>query len=352
MLIAGNVASASRTGFAQLLPLLGLTVVWRPTSSGTRPDLQLRLMVLAIVAYLVLAYAVPVLAGLDPFKTGPLARVQDLAPACTSRLVLWSNVLFLIEQKPWLGWGWRELDFAHFTTLYPGMRFCDILDNAHNLPLHVAVELGVPFALALCAAGLWLVLRARPWAERDARRQMAWAVLGLIGLHSLLEYPLWYGPFQIAVGLCVVLLWKSPVPRLPAPRWIAWAATFLIVICGVVAWDYWRISQLYLPVAERSSAYRDNTLGKLKGSWMFKNQVDFAELTTQPLTTGNAEKTYALALRLLHFSPEPRVIEKLIESAVMLGRDDEATYYLARYRAAFPQAYEQWSANSVRQETP
>ena len=49
-----------------------------------------------------------------------------------------------------------------------------------------------------------------------------------------------------------------------------------------------------------------------------------------------------MALELLHYSPEPRVIEKLIESAVMLGRDDEALQYLARYRAAFPQEHARW----------
>ena len=38
---------------------------------------------------------------------------------------------------------------------------------------------------------------------------MAWAVLAVIGLHSLLEYPLWYGPFQIAFGLCLAWLWLT-----------------------------------------------------------------------------------------------------------------------------------------------
>ena len=51
---------------------------------------------------------------------------------------------------------------------------------------------------------------------------------------------------------------------------------------------------------------------------------------------------HALALELLHYSPEPRVIEKLIESAVMLGRDDEALQYLARFRAAFPKEHASW----------
>ena len=36
-----------------------------------------------------------------------------------------------------------------------------------------------------------------------------WAVLAAIGLHSLVEYPLWYGPFQIAAAISVGLLWAT-----------------------------------------------------------------------------------------------------------------------------------------------
>ena len=282
-------------------------------------------------------------------------------------MCLWRNVLYLIAQKPLWGWGTGELDFAHFMTLYPaalaGPRFCDILDNAHNLPLHLAVELGVPFAAVACAFVLWLVLRTKPWREADPTRQMAWAVLAVIGLHSLLEYPLWYGPFQIAAGLCVWLLWRNPgaarvLPlnfmsfRSVAPVWTAWTASVLIAVCAYAAWDYWRISQLYLLPAQRSSIYRDNTLDKLRGSWLFSNQVQFAELTTTSTTADNSVQVLEQALQLLHFSPEPRVIEKLIESAVLLGRDDEAAYFLVRYRAAFPEAHARWAAESSSHKAP
>jgi len=49
-----------------------------------------------------------------------------------------------------------------------------------------------------------------------------------------------------------------------------------------------------------------------------------------------------MAIELLHYSPEPRVIEKVIESAVMLGRHDAALYCLLRYRAAFPKEHARW----------
>ncbi len=43
---------------------------------------------------------------------------------------------------------------------------------------------------------------------------MAWGLLGAIVLHSLLEYPLWYGPFQLVFGLCLGMLWHGQAQRL------------------------------------------------------------------------------------------------------------------------------------------
>ncbi len=347
VLVFGNAASASRTGTVQLLLLLFLDRVWAWSAGTTRNSAGLPILLIAVLAYAVAAFALPALGGLDAQSSGILGRLHEGAAPCTSRLTLWSNVLALIGQRPWLGWGWGELDFAHFVTLYPGPRFCDILDNAHNLPLHLAVELGVPLALAVCIAGGWLAWRAKPWRETDATRQMAWAVLALILLHSMLEYPLWYGPFQMAFGLSVCLLWRgSARTTMVAPAWPGLRsgvlAGALLVIVAYAAWDYQRISQIYLAPSLRAAAYRDHTLAKISGSWLFSNQVRFAELTTSEVTPENAAYLHDMALDLLHFSPEARVVEKLIDSALLLGRESEASFYLARYQAAFPESHALW----------
>jgi hypothetical protein len=223
--------------------------------------------------------------------------------------------------------------------------------------LHLAVELGVPAALLLCGGLVWWVWRQRPWRETDATRRLAWGVLALIGLHSLLEYPLWYGPFQMAAGLCVLMLWrghgmgvgqKIRTNRSLAPTVRVQAAIVLIAIVGYAMWDYHRISQIYRAPEARDAAYRDNTLAKIRNSWLFANQVRFAELSITPLTQANAQWTFDTARALLHYSPEPRVIEKVIESAVMLGRDEEALAHLARYRAAFPEDHARWVQGNVR----
>ena len=376
LLACGNAVSGSRTGLLQWWLVAGLSLLWWRQARRSAPlhsnhGRFAATALLALVVYLVCLWLMPwlllVTTGIE--SGGLLGRLSEES-GCGSRRILWANVLHLIALKPWLGWGWEELDFAHLTTLYPGARFCDILDNAHNLPLHLAVELGLPFALVVCGWLGWLIIRGRPWRETHVARQLAWGVLAVIGLHSMVEYPLWYGPFQMAAGLCVWMLWRT-VPKPvggpsegilqksgvwrnwhPAPAFTYSIAIVLIATTGFAAYSYWRVSQLYLPQAQRGVAYQEDAMGKLQGINLFRNQVEFAELTTTPITAANAGHLHALAVQLLHFSPEPRVVEKAIESAVLLGRDDVAVYYLQRYRAAFPKEHALWAALSVGHETP
>ena len=53
------------------------------------------------------------------------------------------------------------------------------------------------------------------------------------------------------------------------------------------------------------------------------------------------------ALRLLHYSPEPLVIRRAIESAIYLGHDDIAKAHMARYRVAFPREWDEWRTKSA-----
>lgn len=342
LLVVANAATASRTGLLQLVVLASAALLWRR-------DIHVLAWVGGVLAcYALATLALPWLASLDPATHGMFSRLREGDALCSSRLTLWRNVLHLIAQKPWLGWGWGELDYAHYITLYEGPRFCDILDNAHNLPLHLAVELGIPAAVLVCGGVLVWILRARPWRETDAVRRAAWMVLAVIGVHSLLEYPLWYGPFQLALGLCLGLLWRDDPAARPAPAAARHAPTLLAVLSLALvvyaAWDYRRISQVYLPPDQRAAAYRDDTLAQAQRSWLYQRQVRFAALSVADVTPDNAAFMHALATELLHFSPEPRVIEKLLDSARLLGLHDEVQFHRLRFAAAFPQAYTRWQA--------
>ena len=336
LLAAANAASASRTGVLQIALLVALTLWWRAPPRRAAAAVCLT----AVLAYAMAAVLLPAILQDWSGVSAPTAFSRLVATeGCSSRTILWENVLRLIAQKPWWGWGWGELDFAHFATLYPGARFCDILDNAHNLPLHIAVELGVPVAVLGCAGFGWWLLRQRPWREPSSTRQLAWSVVAVILLHSLLEYPLWYGPFQMAFGFALGLLARGrtwPAAGLVGPLGRGAVSAVLTFALGYAAWDYHRISQLYSTPEQRSALYRNRPLPRMGDSWLFRDQLAFAELSITPLTRENAARMHALAMELLHYSPEPRVINMAVESAVWVGRDDRALWLLSRLRAAFP----------------
>jgi hypothetical protein len=239
----------------------------------------------------------------------------------------------MIAQHPLLGWGWAQTDLAHFMTPYSGARFCDMLDNAHDLPLHIALEFGIPFAaLSVVLAIIWVWVR-RPWSEVSPVRLLGWGVLLVLTIHSLLEYPLWYGPFQMAFGLALGLVWNGSAPerfsessrqiKVIQPYVAMPIACVLFLGCLYAAWDFNRVAQIYKTPQTRDLLYRDDPLGYAQKSWLFKNQADFAWLTTQEIDEENAQQMYETAHRLMSYSPEERVVNRLIESAIILGKPQE-----------------------------
>jgi Virulence factor membrane-bound polymerase, C-terminal/O-Antigen ligase/Protein glycosylation ligase len=353
LLTAGNAASGSRTGLLQLLLLcLGSLVVLKRHAQPNRWWLP---AAWALSSYLVWMWALPhTLGALSTAPPTAWARMAE-SGGCENRLVLWFNVLELISQKPWLGWGWGELDWAHHMAVYRWdafggpHRFCALLDNAHNVFLHVAVEGGLLLAVTLSLWCGWLVWRNQPWREHNPQRLLAWVVLFLIGLHSMLEYPLWYGPFVTATLCCLLILLPSglfaPAHR---ARWVAGGVGVCVLsLCVYWTWDYHRVSQYFLPAESRNPWTEHKPLALADPSGLFQSQLDFARLLTLTVTAENAAQTQALALRTLHYSPEPKVIEQLLVAALLTGDEDLYRLHAARYQQSYPDAYAKWRSAAL-----
>ena len=233
--------------------------------------------------------------------------------------------------------------------------------------------LGLPVALFLCAALVGWLWRQAPWREAVLERQLAWAVLVVVGVHSLLEYPLWYGQFQVAALLGVWLLRSFPgageggaaggtvltfmfgarrspnqesSTTLNVARWgwpAALAGVAIALACAGALWSYWQVSQPYLAPEQRAPQFRQQSWTQLHEIWLFSDQVDFAELAVTPVTPQTAPRLFALGEDLLHFSPEPLVVQKLLQSAHVLGKDAGVDFYTRRFKAAFPDDYAEWA---------
>ncbi len=350
LLSAANAVSQSRTG------LLGQAFVLSAICFLPDPSPHKWNAIWMIVSYAAASFLDQYF-GTNQSHRGAVARVVLETFDCHSRTVIWSDVLHLITQRPLLGWGWGNLDFAHVLYSDDTRRFCELLDNAHNLPLHLAAEVGLPFSVLLFGVTLAELFRTAKKLKTTSMTWLSCVIIVLIGVHSLLEYPLWYAPFQVTVGLAIGSLTQAISSQTAnfngtsaQSNRLSSVLLALLVIFGTLyaGWDYWRVSQVFLKPQDRAEHYRANPIDSARDSWLFRDVAEFALLTTTTLTLENAEQMQKLAERQLHYSPEPAVIEVLIASHDLLNETDAAQRLCEKYRNAFPTQFDKWNAKRAK----
>lgn len=349
-LIVGLAATASRTGLLHAILLSGLLLYW-----GRLNQRSWVVVLLGLALYVVATLSLPWLQ-----QTLGIASGRDLVSrfaetsACSSRRVIWSNVFQLISMKPWTGWGWDGLAYAHYITPFDGLRFCEKLSNAHNLPLQLAVSVGLPIAAMVASLFVFVVFKLKPWSTQSTSEQLAWGVLLLLGFHSLVEYPLWFGVPQGMAACAVWLVWRSRHPKLADATAMPTAAMSLpgrgavaaLMLVGLmyVAWDYFRVTQLFTPSIDRHQNYRSDTLNKVRKTWLFQSYVLYAVVNTTTVDTNNAGMVLNAALEVLKEFPDPEIIIKVIDAARMTGDTMLAELHAERFKAAWPKAFAAWVA--------
>jgi hypothetical protein len=303
LFVTGVVWSASRTGMVAM----GLFTVWGLV------DRQLpgrwRLLLLACpVAYGLVWGGMSLLSHLDAqVAFAAEARLHDGSDISSSRFAIWSNVWSLIKQHPWMGVGFGAFNAAWTFTSFPD-RPGAFFDHTHNLPLHWAVEHGLPIALlltALAAFAWWSLVRPllspAPPSANDTTVTVEPTVgacaliVTALGLHSLLEYPLWYAHFLLPVafawglGLGAGRTRASRAPRKvlrrPTPPWRGPAmavAGLALVACTL--WnmvDYRLAAEVYAPWG-RQTPLPERIATSQRQPW-WGHQADYAAVTSRNL---------------------------------------------------------------------
>ncbi|MBL8349034.1 MAG: O-antigen ligase C-terminal domain-containing protein [Burkholderiaceae bacterium] len=284
--------SASRTGAVGLLLLLLWGLLDRRLSRSTR-----WLLALTPLLYGLALAAMAWYGQLSQHAIGAAARVaegglSDLSAAGgspNSRLNIARNALALVAANPWTGVGFGEFNFAWSLTAFPG-RPTAFFDHTHNLFLQLAVELGLPLAglvLLLLAVALVQAWRHAARAAGDAAvaGRAALMLVLMIGLHSLVEYPLWYAYFLLPAALAWGFALGTPTtdaaPGRPSAGPVALPgllAGLAVALGGVLAvLDYQRVVVIYAP--PEGSGPLAQRIAAGQRSPLFAHHADYAAAT-------------------------------------------------------------------------
>ena len=327
-MVLGVVLTASRTGMVGVVLLALWGVLDRRLPRAVRVSL-----VAAPLLYLVCWAAMAAWAHQTQHTFGGEARLAE-GDLSASRFGIWANTLALIRAQPWTGVGWGEFNFAWTLTPFPG-RPVAFFDHSHNLPLNLLVELGVVLGGLVLLLLLWALLQAglRAWArsgDDGLAARAAFMTVLLVGLHSLLEYPLWYAYFLLPTAWAWGFALRPALPSQPLRRASlpAWRVGGLLMLLGGLwaAWDYSRVVVIYKP--PEGAAPLSQRIAAGQDSLLFAHHADYAAATsTEPPTLAmGAFRTTT------HSLLDTRLMIAWARALQASGHEDKARYLAARLR--------------------
>ncbi len=187
--IRAQIASGTKKNLFYLAALVLTAGLWSTQSVGALASMTLAVLIILAIrkSYKALGWVLGLgLAGVLYLIAQRGLYSWHLA-AFSMRLELWNKAWQLFLMKPWLGWGLGCFGEAYQNLGYDpntGSRY------AHDLPLQVLVELGLPGLVLLLIAVFSILKRVKP--------QPRWEAWGVgTGLLSVLFFSLVDLPFQM-----------------------------------------------------------------------------------------------------------------------------------------------------------
>lgn len=342
-MVFGIVLTASRTGLWFGVPLL---VLWGLLDRELPRPWRLLLLATPLMAA-VSWWALHLWAQSGAGVFGAEARLDQEGAGSPSRIAILKNAWALLQMHPWTGVGWGEFNRAWTLTPFPD-RPIAFFDHTHNLPLQLLVELGWPLGLAVLAlllAALWQALRnaQRARGEEALQRRAAFMLVLVVGVHSMLEYPLWYAYFLLPTALAwgLALAPQARFAEASLKRTVAWPQALgacMMLGAAFAFWEYQKVVAIYAPARDDQPLAARIERGQR--TLLLSRHADYAAATAM----GATPAALAAAQRTGHQLIDARLLIAWAKSLHAVGETDKARYLVARLREFRSRDGEAWLA--------
>lgn len=303
--------SGSRSTLLYLLCIAGMSYLWQRRDKSLSVLWHYSLLLLPAFGLMHLMVRLPWLAG----STGDVTTIQRLFGEVNSegiRLHLWHEAWLIFTRFPLFGAGFGQFAWQHFL-LGPELRdagMVGLYNNAHNLVMQLAAETGLAGLLVLFGTLLPWLWRARR-AERSVYHWWGYSLLAVLGIHSLLEYPLWYAYF-IGVAALLLGMFDSGCYRLEL-RGLGRISVALMLLLGVLSLQqllhgYRNLEALMAqrPVSDNDTAYVERMrsgLREVRGLVLLQPYADLFIDSTLAVGPDHIEDKLTYNTEVLHFVP-------------------------------------------------
>ena len=330
LLIAGLAFSASRSAAVSCMVL----VLWGLMDRHL--GREARCLLFAAPAALAFAwFALEMWHGLGGPGFAGTGLLQKADPT-SSRWRIWLQCARLVAENPWFGVGWGQFNFAWTLTPMPGLSRTAgyTFTHTHNIIIQWAVELGVPLAVLVAGLLAFALQRALRECWRGSNdvpliRSTAVAMVLVVLVHSLLEFPLWHAHFLLPTmflfGLAVAAPRDAAVHQ-TRPRNAAVAPLLMALMAAFALLDYRAIADVYAPPAEAPPL--EQRIVKARESLLFGHFATRFSGTMAKLGERQLESYRATVFEILDW----RLLASWAQAYSESGQTDKARFLSARLR--------------------
>ncbi|RBB40112.1 polymerase [Burkholderia reimsis] len=250
-------------------------------------------------------------------------RMRD-AGQIAPRLALWRYGLAMFREHPLLGVGWGEFP-SHQFALVRSLGGVEIANNSHDIFIDLLAKSGlVGLGVLVVALVTWFVRAVR--APQSSMRVFGFALIGILLMHALVEYPQQYMFFLLPAMFVIGLLDVKPLRFLPGRA--AFGLFAVLSVGGVLAAvpvlrDYQRAEVLYYG-SDPAAQYRDAP-SLLFGAW-----GEYGAATLLPISADDLPAKLAAHERAIALLPGETVLRRYAVLQALAGREADALDTVAR----------------------
>ncbi len=261
-------------------------------------------------------------------------RFKD-AGQIAPRLALWKYGWTMFRTHPLMGVGWGEFPSYQyqFAKTLGGV---EIANNSHDIFIDLLAKTGL-IGLAIVLFGLvtWLVRAVR--APQSAARVFGIALIGVLVMHALVEYPQQYMFFLLPAMFVFGLLETRPLRLVPAR--LSFGAFAVVVFGGIAALypvyrDYARAEVLYYG-SRPAEQYRADP------SFLFQAWGEYGMATLLPMDSTDLQHKLAMHRQAMALLPGETVLRRYAVLQALSG-DTAAAFDTVERLKIFAQELKDW----------
>jgi O-antigen ligase len=266
----------------------------------------------------------------------------------SARLQIWYDSLRLFWQSPWLGIGAGKMNAESFLLLDTpsAMAYKSIFEHAHNLFLHLLTEMGIgAFLITLTCMAIWF--RRFKWYDLNLETWWLITLLTILGIHSMLEYPLWYAYF---LGVAAILLGAgdekiitintSKISSKLIAR-LTHSGLAIVLLLGTLNLGTMLIGHMKLENSIYQSANVDTNKQKEELDWVYRYTllspyVELMYAVSMVLDQNDIDHQFTLNQSAMDFRPFSKIAYQQVALLKLKGDDLNAKKLLKRTLMVYP----------------